>query len=109
MDEKYISKYETGEAVDRALDRGAQAMYEVEVAKGSTHDTLDDALNDLQGQINQIVRAPESGGDVAAEVAQARVGADATNYQTLKDRLDSEYSSLVDNISDDIYTLYGLP
>lgn len=100
MDEKYISKYETGEAVDRALDHGVQAMHEVEVAKGSTHDTLDDALNDLQGQINQIVRAPESGGDVAAEVAQARVGADATNYQTLKDRLDSEYSSLVDDISD---------
>ena len=115
MDEKYISKYETGEAVDRALDRGTQAMYEVEVAKGSTHDTLDDALNDLQGQINQIVRAPESGGDVAAEVAQARVGADATNYQTLKDRLDSEYSSLVDDISDatdsvddDITNLYEI-
>lgn len=46
--------------------------------------------DNLQAQIDNIVRAPESGGDVAAEVAQARVGADSTNYQTLKERLDTE-------------------
>ena len=50
--------------------------------------------DNLQAQINNIVRAPESGGDVGAEVYQARVGADGTSYQTLKERLDSEYDNL---------------
>ena len=90
MDEKYISKYETGEAVDQALDYGVQAKYEIETAK-STHDSLDGRFDDLQEQINQIVRAPESGGDVAAEVAQARVDANAAVFQTLKERLDNDF------------------
>lgn len=93
MDEKYISKYETGSAVDQALDYGVQAKFEIEAAKGSTHDTLDNVIDDLQGQINQIVRAPESGGDVAAEVAQARVDANGVSHDTLKVRLDSDASN----------------
>lgn len=53
--------------------------------------TVKRTTDNLQAQIDNIVRAPESGGDVAAEVYQARVGADGANYQTLKERLDSEY------------------
>lgn len=56
--------------------------------------TVKRETDNLQAQINNIVRAPESGGDVAAEVYQARIGADGTSYQTLKDRLDSEKSSV---------------
>lgn len=60
--------------------------------------------DNLQAQIDNIVRAPESGGDVAAEVAQARVGADSTNYQTLKERLDTEEGKASSkNASDIIY------
>lgn len=53
--------------------------------------TVKRTTDDLQAQINNIVRAPESGGDVGAEVYQARVGAGGTTYQTLKERLDTEY------------------
>lgn len=51
-------------------------------------------VNNLQNQIDAIVTTSASGGDVAAEVAQSRVGADGTAYQTLKQRLDAEYNTL---------------
>lgn len=59
--------------------------------------TVKRTTDNLQAQIDNIVRAPESGGDVGAEVYQARVGADGTNYQTLKERLDAEFSLLEDS------------
>lgn len=52
--------------------------------------TVKRTTDNLQTQINNIVRAPESGGDVGAEVYQARIDADGTSYQTLKERLDAE-------------------
>ena len=52
--------------------------------------TVKRTTDNLQTQINNIVRAPESGGDVGAEVYQARVGADGTSYTTLKARLDAD-------------------
>lgn len=55
--------------------------------------------DNLQAQIDNIVRAPESGGDVGAEVAQARVASDGTNYPTLKARLDANEQSLDDSIN----------
>ena len=51
-------------------------------------------VTNLQNQIDAIVTTSASGGDVAAEVAQSRVGADGTAYQTLKQRLDAEYNAL---------------
>lgn len=51
-------------------------------------------VTNLQNQIDAIVTTSASGGDVAAEVAQSRVGADGTAYQTLKQRLDTEYNAL---------------
>ena len=56
--------------------------------------------DNLQAQINNIVRAPESGGDVGAEVYQARVGADGTTYQTLKARLDAEENATAETMED---------
>lgn len=112
MDEKYISKYETGRAVDQALDYGVQAKYEIEAAKGSTHETLDSVVDDLQEQINQIVRAPESGGDVAAEVGQARVASSGEVYSTLKDRIDvmdpSAHSDFLDLADSSLWSQGGI-
>lgn len=51
-------------------------------------------VTNLQNQIDAIVTTSASGGDVAAEVSQSRVGADGTAYQTLKQRLDAEYNAL---------------
>lgn len=61
--------------------------------------TVKRTTDNLQAQIDNIVRAPESGGDVGAEVYQARVGADGTNYDTLKERLDAEYDFLKSSLS----------
>lgn len=63
MEAKYISKYESGEAVDEALDNGISAHREVELAKedskGNTHPSLknriDFEVNQLQTQIDQII------------------------------------------------------
>lgn len=52
--------------------------------------TVKRTTDSLQAQIDNIVRAPESGGDVGAEVYQARVGVDGTNYLTLEARLNAE-------------------
>lgn len=62
-------------------------------------------INTLQSEIDNIVIASSEGGDVSAEVVQARVTASGTVFSTLKDRLDSideetsklknEYESIV--------------
>lgn len=46
--------------------------------------TVKRTTDNLQAQIDNIVRAPESGGDVGAEVYQARVDANGINHNTLK-------------------------
>lgn len=66
-------------------------------------------VTNLQNQIDAIVTTSASGGDVAAEVAQSRVGADGTAYQTLKQRLDAEYNALTaeqTNLKEDLTQLY---
>lgn len=55
--------------------------------------------NSLQSQINQIAQTAGTG-SADTEVAQARVGADGTSYQTLKARLDAENSELKTELSD---------
>lgn len=65
-------------------------------------------ITNLQNQIDAIVTTSASGGDVAAEVAQSRVGADGTAYQTLKQRLDAEYNALTaeqTNLKEDLSEL----
>jgi hypothetical protein len=61
--------------------------------------TVKRTTDNLQAQIDNIVRAPESGGDVGAEVYQARVGVDGTTYPTLKERLDSDAKKSEDAIN----------
>ena len=48
----------------------------------------------LQDQLDNIVLASSDSGDVTAEVAQARVSIDGTNFGTLKDRLDADQNAL---------------
>lgn len=57
--------------------------------------------DNLQAQIDNIVRAPESGGDVGAEVYQARVDGSGKEFITLKARLDY-HDNLRKELFDDI-------
>lgn len=49
-------------------------------------------INSLQNQIDNIVIETSNNSDATAEVVQARVVKDGTNYPTLKDRLDAEHT-----------------
>lgn len=55
---------------------------------------VNSATASLQAQIDQIEISASAEAVVAPEVAGARVGADGTSYQTLKDRLDTESAGL---------------
>lgn len=55
--------------------------------------------DDLQAQIDQIVISASAESIVAPEVAQARVGYDGTEYNTLKERLDASDSTKPDFLS----------
>ncbi len=76
------------EAVDVAVD----ATNRLPAALAAKADVT--TAENLQGQINQIVISSTAEAVVAPEVAQARVGADNTEYDTLKERLDEEYGTL---------------
>ncbi|MED4892365.1 MULTISPECIES: hypothetical protein, partial [Heyndrickxia] len=49
-----------------------------------------DRADNIQAQVDNLV----ADGDSSPEAAQARVGADGTNYTTLKQRLDTENQSV---------------
>lgn len=66
--------------------------------KANTSD-VNAATASLQAQINQIAQAAGTG-SADTEVAQARVDADGTSYQTLKARLDAENEVIIDEIGD---------
>lgn len=57
-------------------------------------------IANLQGQINQIEISASAEAVVAPEVAAARVGADSTEYETLKERLDGEQEKITEDIED---------
>lgn len=92
--EPFVLDFPDGQRVEDILKKAeanySKAEIDVKMATKATMSDVERETKNLQNQINEIVRAPESGGDVAAEVYQARVGADGTNYSTLKQRLDSE-------------------
>lgn len=69
------SMFPTADAVDAALKRANKAEVDI---------------TNLQEQINNIVTEASKSGDVSYEVAQARIGTNGTNYDTLKERLDVE-------------------
>lgn len=55
----------------------------------STPKEIQKQYDTLQKEIDNIVIASSEGGDVSAEVVQARLGLDGTNFVTLKARLDN--------------------
>lgn len=85
--------FPTANSVDAALKRANKAEVDtIEIkkelsAKADSTDFYTEVRN-LQSQIDEIVRAPESGGDVAAEVTQARVDSRGVTHSTLKERID---------------------
>lgn len=87
------SDFPNVEAVEQALKDGKEAV---------------SALDNLQEQINELVLEASESGDVSYEVAQARVGADSTLYQTLKDRLDGETANanLLNSRTNDVIDSY---
>ena len=96
-------EFPTAQAVDAALKRANKAEVDVASLNKTVSEKVDRSdfqteTQNLQNQINEIVRAPESGGDVAAEVAQARVDSNGISHTTLKDRLDVENTRINDVI-----------
>ncbi|AJO24777.1 GDSL-type esterase/lipase family protein [Weizmannia coagulans] len=55
-----------------------------------------DRADNIQAQVNNLV----ADGDSSPEAAQARVGADGTNYTTLKQRLDAENQSVTAQLAE---------
>lgn len=94
----FVLDFPDGQRVEDILKKAdalpTKAQLDNQLAGKASMSDVQRETQNLQNQINEIVRAPESGGDVAAEVYQARVGADGTNYSTLKERLDTEYDHL---------------
>lgn len=77
--------------------------------KANTSDVTTSTAN-LQAQIDQIAQTAGAG-TADTEIAQARVGADGTSYQTLKARLDTENAAIKDSLSSlytDSYNLYNI-
>ncbi|MEK6459148.1 metallophosphoesterase [Heyndrickxia faecalis] len=55
-----------------------------------------DRADNIQAQVDNLV----ADGDSSPEAAQARVGADGTNYTTLKQRLDTEHADVTAQLAD---------
>ncbi|KGT40042.1 hypothetical protein P421_00180 [Heyndrickxia coagulans P38] len=55
-----------------------------------------DRADNIQAQVDNLV----ADGDSSPEAAQARVGADGTNYTTLKQRLDAEHADVTTQLED---------
>jgi peptidoglycan/xylan/chitin deacetylase (PgdA/CDA1 family) len=77
-------------------DRYTKAEVDNKIATVSND--LDTTETGLQNQINNIVLTASDSGDVTAEVAQARVGADGSNHDTLKARIDAEITDITDTL-----------
>ena len=94
--EPFILDFPNGQRVEDILKKAdadySKAEIDTKMASKATMSDVQRETQNLQNQINEIVRAPESGGDVAAEVAQARVDADGVSHATLKARCDSDAS-----------------
>ena len=80
-----------------ATDAMIAAINTALTGKANAADVSTSVAN-LQGQINQIVISASAESVVAPEVAAARVGADGTEYNTLKRRIDSEVEAIHNNL-----------
>lgn len=100
--EPFVLDFPNGNRVEDILKKAEQlpdkTQLDAQLAQKASMADVQQENQNLQNQINEIVRAPENGGDVGAEVYQARVGTDNTSYATLKERLDTENSEIKSNI-----------
>lgn len=81
-----------------ATDVMIEAINAVLSGKANTSD-LTAAMTNLQNQIDQIAQTAGTG-TADTEIGQARVGSDGTSYQTLKERLDSENTTINTKIAE---------
>jgi len=94
-------------AADQGLQQNingeAQARSEADVALGDSiraeATSRDSADQNLQTQINEII-APTGEAPSAAEVTNARIGADGTTYQTLGDAIRTQITDVNDSVSE---------
>jgi hypothetical protein len=87
MNENFKELYELKNVADSAKADAEEALQSANYAKTKAES--------VQAQFNQVVIE----GDSSVEAAQARVGADGTAYETLKDRLDSERADVASEIA----------
>ena len=93
---------EAYEKINRSIDHanGARQIAEGADEKADqaieTSNTANDKSDSTQEQLNQIV----IDGDSSVEAAQARVDADGESYDTLKDRLDTEHTSVTTQLAE---------
>ena len=93
-----ISRAQAAEAAEAAARQAADNTLQSNInAEASTRATQDASL---QSQINQLV-APSGSAPSAAEVENARVGADGTVYPTLGDAIRTQNIQLKSQISDE--------
>lgn len=86
-----ISRAQAAEAAETAARQAADNTLQSDInAEASTRATTDASL---QSQINQLV-APSGSAPSAAEVENARVGADGTVYQTLGDAIRTQVTDV---------------
>lgn len=85
---------------------GATDLAEVieEVETKADAEDVEEAVTDLQGQINQIVISSTAESVVAPEVADARVGSDGVEYNTLKERIDATDEMALDAQTSNVHT-----
>lgn len=91
------------QGLQQNIDGEAQARREADVALGDSiraeATSRNSADQNLQTQINEII-APTGEAPSAAEVTNARIGADGTTYQTLGDAIRTQITDVNDSISD---------
>lgn len=86
-----------GETAWKLLDYVTKTIAEADAELAALLSQVETGDAALQAQIDNIViETSGEGGDVTAEVAQARVDADGTNHETLKARLDAEQSKVTE-------------
>lgn len=102
--EPFVLDFPNGQQVEDILKKAdadySKAEIDAKMAQKATTSDVEREAQNLQNQINEIVRAPESGGDVAAEVYQARVDADGVTHATLKARCDSDATQLKEDLTE---------
>ena len=108
---KDLNKLSTDiESVSEKVNIQEQSLNNIDNKHTQSISALKEDLNtvdtELQNQINNIVLTASDSGDVAAEVAQARVNVNGENFETLKGRLDA-MDATTDDLKSDLnkYTL----